>query len=348
MKPVAPELPAPFFTRPTLLPASLRLQRWCDGMRLTRWAHALHARLRNWAGHTRWASPRGEFIYHREGRDYPITFDGRNHQFHAIYDDCYREGYEPETVRLIVQLLPGARGAFFDVGANWGYYSLAAAAVPGFVGEVFPFEPNPRVYADLQSVILQAGLKDRVHAQAAGVGATDGELVIEETDDFHTGLTRLVADGAGVRVPVRQIDHSGLPDPAFIKIDAEGMEAAILKGAQATLIRARPHLIFESFLDLLQPENTQRPLEFLQSLDYCCFMPVLVFERAGRVVFTTYGDDANQLLEQQPTAASGLVALGPKSRFLTRSHINVFACHVSRLKDVWAAGILNVDELVSG
>jgi hypothetical protein len=71
-----------------------------------------------------------------------------------------------------------------------------------------------------------------------------------------------------------------------------------------------------------------------------------VFERGGRLAFTSYGDDANSLLDEQPAAASGLFALTPQSRFLAPRHVNIFACHESRLQEVWSAGIKNVDELI--
>ena len=50
--------------------------------------------------------------------------------------------YEPETSALLDRLV-GDDGVFFDVGANWGGYSVLIAARPTFHGTVHTFEPFP-------------------------------------------------------------------------------------------------------------------------------------------------------------------------------------------------------------
>lgn len=312
-------------------------------MRLSRWVRGANSRLLLWARDNRWASPFGEFEYVRRGESRRIRFDARNHQFHAIYEAKYREGYEPETSRLVSRLLSGAQGAFYDIGANWGYYSLLAAAVPGYEGEIHAFEPNPRVHRDLLSVVAQTGLETRVRAHAAGVGAVRGELVVEEADKFHTGLARLVAEGGGRRVPVVPLDEAGLADPVLIKIDAEGMEEPVLRGAARLLSRARPHIVFESHLSLSEPRTTTAPIELLLRSGYLCYMPVLVFKVDGREVHAAYGDDVADLLARQPDAPSALVPVDSRTRFFGRGLINVFACHGERRHELDAAGIPVID-----
>ena len=121
------------------------------------------------------------------------------------------------------------------------------------------------------------------------------------------------------------------------------MESAIIAGAREMIARAHPHIVFESFLDLDAPANTQLPFDQLAALGYRCFMPVIVFNRGGRPLFTAYYDDANKLLQDQPDAPSGLVEITAQTRFLTRWHINVFASHESRIDGLWAKGLLNIN-----
>jgi FkbM family methyltransferase len=340
----SPVDPRQFF-RLEQLPDNVRLQRWCEAMRLTRWGREFHRRLLNWAWGTRRCTGEGRFIYRREGKDYPIVFNGRNHQFHAVYEEFYRHGYEPETSHLIARLLPQVSGTFIDVGANWGYYSLLAGAVSGYTGEIHAFEPSPRVHADLVSVIQQAGLAGRITPHAKGVGAEPAELVLEEADAFRTGLGRLTSTGSGVRVPVQRLDDSGIPSPAVIKIDAEGMEHAVLTGAREMISKASPFIVFESFIDLAHPEQTQLPFEFLSNLGYRFFVPTLLFERAGRLAIATYADNVSALLAETGEAKSGLAEIGRLSRFIAKSHLNVLAVHQDKVPTLWRSGIVNLDEL---
>ena len=58
---------------------------------------------------------------------------------------CYTGQYEPQETQLMSGLLRPA-DVFVDVGANWGYFSLAAAHWVGPRGRVVAFEPEPRLY----------------------------------------------------------------------------------------------------------------------------------------------------------------------------------------------------------
>ena len=136
----------------------------------------------------------GKFSYQRNGQRHAVKFNGRNLQFHALYETHYRNGYELETALLIATLCRD-KAAFFDIGSNWGYFSLLAASLPEFAGEIFAFEPNPRTFADLTSVIQQTGVANRVQACHMGVGRTACELTVAEADPFNSGLSRLTAEG---------------------------------------------------------------------------------------------------------------------------------------------------------
>ena len=63
---------------------------------------------------------------------------------------CFTGRYEPQETQLLRQLL-GPGDVFADVGANWGYYTLAAASFVGETGRVVAFEPEPRLFALLEA-----------------------------------------------------------------------------------------------------------------------------------------------------------------------------------------------------
>ena len=61
---------------------------------------------------------------------------------------CLTGCYEPPVTRLLQRRL-NRGGSMVDVGANWGYFSLLAAAAVGREGRVISLEPDPRQFAAL-------------------------------------------------------------------------------------------------------------------------------------------------------------------------------------------------------
>jgi len=280
----------------------------------------------------------GRFSYTRSGQRRNIKFNGRNIQFHALYDSHFRYGYELETTLLLAALLRG-NDSFLDIGSNWGYYSLLAAALPEYRGAIYAFEPNPRTFADLTNIIEQADVKDRVTACHLGVGSTVCELTVAEADRFNTGLSRLTANGGGQKIPVKPLDSLSIGRPAFIKIDAEGMEMEILAGAVRTLAEAKPFIVFENFLDFQAPENTYATIRFLEQNAYRVFAPALEFSLKNSAVLATYGRDYTPLVESGGQPQSGVVEVSARRRFLLGDHLNLLAVHETRLNDLWESGV---------
>lgn len=286
----------------------------------------------------------GLFIYTRDGQSTPIRFNGRNLEFNAIYEPLYRHGYELETALLLTRLCRGD-SAFFDVGSNWGYFSLLMAAQAEFSGPIFAFEPNPRAFADLQDTIQQADLNERIHACPVGLGSRRSQRPIYEVDPFNTGAARL-GSGAAIdgepSAQVERLDDLPLPDPAFIKIDAQGMEADILAGARTLLTTARPMVIFESFLSYATPTQTCGPIDLLQSMDYRIFAPALIFTDGGHDVLTTYGHDTASLLLSDAAPRLGLFETDARNRYMLGTQLNLLAVPSELTDEVWSAGILDL------
>src|SRR5882724_3918648 len=111
----------------------------------------------------------GVMNYCARGKRHRITFNGRNTQFRALYAEEYRSGYELETSLVLLRLCRGQR-AFYDVGSNWGYFSLLIAASRRFEGKIFSFEPNPIAFADLSQIVSAAGLSSMVTTVNCGLG----------------------------------------------------------------------------------------------------------------------------------------------------------------------------------
>ena len=128
---------------------------------------------------------------------------------------------------------------FVDIGANVGGYTILASAVAG--ARSIAFEPVPATYKELLRNIRVNGIEDLAEGRQLGLG--DSEQTLSMTAD-RGGLNHIVAtqwDGATVEVAVRRLDDViGQTNCRLMKLDAEGFEMNILRGATKTL--ANPHL----------------------------------------------------------------------------------------------------------
>ncbi len=146
--------------------------------------------------------------------------------------------YEPEQTHLF-ETHVGQGATVLDVGAHVGYYTLLSATLAGSAGRVVAFEPNPANAAFLRRHVEMNGFCT-VRVDQAAVSDRAGTARFEFGSGSGTG--HLAEDGP-VMVRTVTVDdvcgEHGLV-PAAIKIDVEGAEAAVLRGAAETLGRARP------------------------------------------------------------------------------------------------------------
>jgi FkbM family methyltransferase len=125
-----------------------------------------------------------------------------------------------------------------DVGANVGAYTLLFATWAGSAGRVFAFEPSVGSRAGLERHLHLNGLSNRVSVRAEAVGAISGTVAFRDTGtDGDNGIVIVPQDDARV-VPSVSLDdfcaaHRLVPD--LIKIDVEGAELAVLRGARRTI-----------------------------------------------------------------------------------------------------------------
>ncbi|MBM3853347.1 MAG: FkbM family methyltransferase [Verrucomicrobia bacterium] len=273
---------------------------------------------------------RGAFTYTARGQSRRIPFDGRNAQFEAVHDPLYEHGYEPETSLLLARLCRSS-GVFYDIGANWGYFSLLVAAAPDFNGRIHAFEPNPGSRADLMTTVAAAHLEHVISVHAVAIGEKSGTARLQDAAAFRTGLASLTSDGEGPAIEVARLDDLDLPPPAWMKIDVEGAETAVLRGAARILRESRPSLIIENFLNREAHESTLGPLRLLEAAGYRLFVPAFALTDNGFPVLTSYWTHVPALLASQPSPPVHLKALKAAERFLFGHHLNLFACPAERV-----------------
>ena len=265
------------------------------------------------------------------GEERAFAFNPRNTQFHSVYAPPYRHGYEPETGALLDCLVP-ANGVMFDIGANWGHFSLHVASRSGFRGEIHAFEPMPSTYEDLEASVKGARLEAIIHPHNLALSDAEGAGYMVLPDGEHSGLATITSDASGVPMRLVMLDSLALPQPSVLKIDVEGHEAAVLRGAEKTIRNARPMIIFESCVGE-SIDSTLSAFCILHQQGYRFFQPA--FRRAwkDREYLLGYGGNG----EAQGTVSLVLVPLELEQRYLFARQFNVFACHESRLPELAAA-----------
>ena len=192
-------------------------------------------------------------LYNRRGAfpyfGYRVYFPKGCNAFRAA---CDQGIFEASNVRILQRLCqPGTY--MFDVGANLGLMALPVlSSVAG--AKVVSFEPSPNTVPFLRRTIAHSGLDDRwqlVEKAVAGAPGTAGFSLSTQTEGLYDGLrhTRRAPQSRQVQVDVTSLDEAwislGRPRVSMIKIDVEGGELDVLRGARECLGRERPHVLLE-------------------------------------------------------------------------------------------------------
>jgi FkbM family methyltransferase len=148
-----------------------------------------------------------------------------------------REIYEQRAYELVPDFAPGPGWTVVDVGANVGMFAVRAAKLGA---NVLAFEPNPLCSQWLAETIVANGFDDRVTLFACALGSQGGTGVLETGQgSLGARLDPATHSGAAVTVAIRRLDdvaaEIGLMHVDLLKLDIEGHEVEVLKGAKGTL-----------------------------------------------------------------------------------------------------------------
>lgn len=130
---------------------------------------------------------------------------------------------------------------FFDIGANFGIYSILVREALPELQKVIAFEPSRAMYAKLSANLWLNGLLPHIEARQHALGAEAGEAVLR-VPAGRSGSASLVRGSDGdraisepVRVEAFDANFTLSGERLLFKIDVEGFEDAVLNGMRRTL-----------------------------------------------------------------------------------------------------------------
>lgn len=140
-------------------------------------------------------------------------------------------------------------GAVIDIGASTGVWTSECREVfPD--ADYFLVDPLPRNEAALAAL---AGRDRRLSYWRGALGARSGETVFYDHGDQSSALASPAFPGTPIVVPIRTLDEvlgeHPLRDPLLLKIDVQGFELEVLRGATETLTRTELILVEVNFLE---------------------------------------------------------------------------------------------------
>lgn len=156
-----------------------------------------------------------------------------------------------------------AGDVFWDIGAHFGYYTLLAARAVGSAGRVYAFEPSARNVWFLEHH-LRWNHVSNVHVAPLALGGADGE---RSFGGRGTGSGRLGVGGHPVRVRTMDslVQSGEAQAPTFVKLDVQGAETEVLRGAVHTLSRSPDVLLVVATHAQVGPTIHQDCLDLLRS-----------------------------------------------------------------------------------
>lgn len=173
---------------------------------------------------------------------------------------------------VLASVKPG--DLFVDVGANWGYFSLLAAARGA---DVLAVECDHSARREWTRAMRRHGHTGTVLPYAAH--ERDGETIAMSRPWFRHNV--VTGHGNG-RVTTATVDSLAQRRVAFLKVDAEGADLSVLKGARRVLTEDRPLVI---------AEPNGKWSEMREWMGWLGYRATVVEEKPGRVRCPEPGED---------------------------------------------------------
>jgi FkbM family methyltransferase len=176
--------------------------------------------------------------------------------------------YEQEVFDKLFRVLrPGS--VFIDVGAHIGRYSFPIAKLVGENGLVIAIEPDPLAF---KALLMGVKLNSLRNVLALNIALGDSEakaILCQMLVSATSSIVEFDECQRFVEVPLKRLDsvveELRLKRVEAIKIDVEGAEIQVLKGAGNTITRFKPFIVIE-----VRDSNINEFVRIMEGLGYTC------------------------------------------------------------------------------
>lgn len=209
------------------------------------------------------------------------------HRFVALKEPVflqvrYDKVYEKELSGIISSFVSEGN-IVADVGANFGWHSVSMAEIVGSEGSVYSYEPNPEMFEALTKNVRLNSFENRTTLRNCAVGEVSGKGSLNaDAGQSAIGYVSLEdSSGGEADVEIVSLDdelaeHVG--NVAFVKIDVEGFEPFVLKGAERLLSDSNPPVLMVEFSPDALDRQPVTQAEFIQQLHDLGFIMTLPFD----------------------------------------------------------------------
>lgn len=179
------------------------------------------------------------------GRGVGRNIGGEYIKFPARWSRYYESEYEPETFAFFRENVKKG-DTVLDIGGHIGLFAVVTARLVGSEGKVYSFEPTPFTRGVLTEIVELNGLSDIVEVRGEAVSSKSGKTVFFDTGDAISNANSLVkTERSKTEIPIDLISVDEFVKERAIKadclkIDVEGVELDVLRGARETFLDHRP------------------------------------------------------------------------------------------------------------
>ncbi|MDG2267135.1 MAG: FkbM family methyltransferase [Candidatus Marinimicrobia bacterium] len=188
----------------------------------------------------------------------------------------YRLIVEKQEISFMLKHLKPGQTAI-DIGAHKGAYTYWMSKYTGANGNVFAFEPQPRLYNQLNKILDHSKINN-VHVELLALSANKGEGTLlmpgKKTSPSASIHNKNLDDGVSTKINVKTttLDNyfcgqNHIP-VHFIKCDVEGHELEVLMSGQKLLNKFQPIIVLESEARHCGEENVLAVFDLLDSNGY--------------------------------------------------------------------------------
>lgn len=174
------------------------------------------------------------------------------------------EPYMLELMKLYVK----PNTIALDIGAHIGTHTVTLSHLVGPNGHVYAFEPQRKIYRELVKN-LEINQCLNVTSYHFALGNKKGKLQMASPSKGNEAGTPIGTGGNDIRVI--PLDNLDLENVSFIKMDVEGFERNVLKGAKKTILRNRPVIVLEIQggydYDTAPPDIQHKILQTIEQLE---------------------------------------------------------------------------------